>query len=122
MPSLNPELFEIWETVWEANIRILVEKSLNPTGLGFLLPPDPSPTSTNENFSPGFSFSGKNIGLAWVFSIQKKIPIFNELLWLFFVDQGEILGETHTHTHSWGDFLTMSTGLPHFWKVHGASE
>jgi len=51
------------------------------------------------------------------FSIQKNNPIFNELLWLFFVDQGEIL-EKNTHAHSWGDFLPMSTGgKPHFWKV-----
>lgn len=91
MPSLNPELFEIWETVWEANIQILVEKSVIQRGWVFL-PPHPA------------------IGLAWVFSIQKK-SYFQGAPGSFLVIRVRFLGK---HTLSWEDFLPMSTGLPHF--------
>lgn len=54
MPSLNPELFEIWETVWEANIQILVEKSVIQRGWVFL-PPHPAdpPTKKHRIFISG---------------------------------------------------------------------
>lgn len=78
----------------------------NPTGLGF--PPTASGRPTNEN-PPDFHF-WKKIGLAWVFSIQKK-SYFQGAPGSFLVIRVRFLGK---HTLSWEDFLPMSTGLPHF--------
>lgn len=71
----------------------------NPTGLGF------PPTASGHRPSMGFFH-------------PKKI-LFSRGSWLFFGDQGEILGETHTQL---GRFFAHVNWLATFLSFHGASE
>ena len=119
MPSLNPEI------IWSMG-NSMGSKHRNPSiqrGWGFSSHRIPPPGRPTNDFPHRIFISGKKHRPSMGFFHPKKIPIFNELLWLFFVDQGEIL-EKNTHTHTAGEiFCPCQLAASHiFGKFHGASE